>query len=124
MSAERLGLMVVALAFLGLGAAGCTRTSDGSVEFHRPDYGTYGWFTRRAADPVEPPAMAFPPPPAAPQPVMAEPTRPSGKSSVRPRRVAAQPSLVSQPQVTADAPAQITCRHLPQPGGRVKYVCQ
>lgn len=122
MNAVRPGLTILAVACLGALTTGCTRTSDGSIEFHRPVYETPGWFKRRASTaPAE--AAVFPAPPPAPQPVVAARSQPVRKAQPRPRRTAVQ-KPVAQPPVSADPPAPVTCRNVTQAGGRVKYVCQ
>jgi hypothetical protein len=102
-----------------LGIAGCTKTSDGSIEFHRPHMTDLFGSAPEPAESVA--AMAFPqpPPPSAPPSpqVMLKrkpPARTVRQSSVAPPQAA----VVVKPE------PPLNCRNQTQTGGRVKFVCR
>lgn len=117
--ANRARPMLAAFVCCGLlASSGCTRTSDGSIEFQRLS-GLPDLFGSRP--PVSGPLTPFPPVPPAPAPIAAAQKRPAKKAAPRPRKAAAaQPA----PPVTADPPKPISCTTVAQTGGRVKVVCQ
>ncbi|MDH6234196.1 hypothetical protein M2281_004810 [Mesorhizobium soli] len=125
MIVDRVSPMLAALACCGLLAAGgCTRTSDGSIEFS-PTYvpGTPHWFKRRSTTVVVAPA-AFPEQPPAPAPIAA-PYKPAAKPHKPAKKAAqaAQPASQAAPKPAAD-PASMDCHNVTEAGGRVRYVCK
>jgi hypothetical protein len=109
--------------FLLFGMAGCTKTSDGSIEFHRPHMtGLFGSMPQPADSVV---AMAFPqpPPPSAPPSPQVTlrrkpPARPVRQNRVAPSQSAAVAQADLKPEPT------LNCREQAQAGGRVKFVCR
>lgn len=127
MMVDRVSPMLAALACCGLlAASGCTRTSDGSVEF-QPNYGMPelpSLFKRKTASgPVVIATTAFPAPPPAPVSIAApQKPRPARKATQRPRKSA---SVQPAAQVTPAPPSDpIACRNVTAASGRVKYVCE
>ncbi len=128
--------MAVALC-CGLGAvAGCTRTSDGSVELQPPVIVTmpklampkmampnFLKFGVGARDP-QPTAVAasatrFPPPPVQAAPTAAWVKSPSVNKRLRPRRVSANPAVPPN----AEPGKPLACKNVSQASGRIRYFC-
>lgn len=105
-----------------LGAAACTKTSDGSIEFQRQNMmpGMFGIQPKQAAN-AAPAVFPQPPEPSAPpaQPIIVR-KKPSAKA---PRRATAiAPAAVTQ--AVSEPERSLTCRNETSPGGRVKFVCR
>jgi hypothetical protein len=113
--------MLAGLACGGLLAtAGCTKTSDGSIEFQRQNMmpGMFGIQPKQAASAAP---MVFPQPPApAAQPIVVVRKKPSAQTARR--RTAAAPAAVTQ--AVAQPKQPMTCQNETSPGGRVKFVCR
>lgn len=102
-----------------LGAAGCTKTSDGSIEFQRQYTmpGLFGIQPKQAASSA-PAVFPLPPAPPAQQIVVRK------KSPTRTvRRKTARPSTVPV-QVQSSPARELTCRNETHSSGRVKFVCR
>lgn len=125
---DRVSPMLAALACCGLLAAGgCTRTSDGSIEF-QSNYGMPelpSLFKRKTASgPVVIAPTAFPAPPPSPVEIAAprKPQPAARKTAQRPRKpAAAQPPAQVAPALPTEP---IACRNVTAASGRVKYVCE
>lgn len=112
------GLAACVVPFL----AGCTKTSDGSIEFRRQNM-MGGPFSPGTGAVVDPASLVFPPPPVPAQPmeqVSVKKKSPAG--TVRRGRPAA-PAAIATP-VEAEPAANLNCRNATQTGGRVKFVCR
>lgn len=105
------------------GVAGCTKTSDGSIEFRRQNMmgGLLGAEPKPAADVA---AMTFPQPPPLPAPPVEQvavrkkpPVRTVRRSSPAEQATTAAPA-------EAKPAANLNCRNATQTGGRVKFVCR
>lgn len=106
-----------------LGMAGCTKTSDGSIEFHRPHMTDLFGSAPEPAESVA--AMAFPqpPPPSAPPAQEVTVRRKPPARTVRQSSVAPPQAAVVMESETKPEPP-LNCRNQTQTGGRVKFVCR
>ncbi|RUM95748.1 hypothetical protein EET67_21310 [Pseudaminobacter arsenicus] len=100
-----------------LGAAGCTKTSDGSIEFQRQYMmpGLFGIQPKQAASSVP---AAFPPPPAPPEQKIVVRKKPPTRTVRRKTPPAALAQAKSEPA------RPLICQNETQSGGRVKFVCR
>lgn len=101
---------------------GCTRTSDGSVEFSAPSLRP-GLLRRDAskvqANPIIP--APFPPEPAPPaEPVSVVRQQATRRPAQSKPRETARPA----PKTVERTEKPLLCGQRPQPGGRVKVVCE
>lgn len=104
-----------------LGTAGCTKTSDGSIEFHRPNM-TGGLFGAQPVEMAGAAQVAFPQPPPPAQAEQVTVRRNLPARTVRRNGTAPQSAEMAQSDVEA-APT-LNCRNETQVGGRVKFVCR
>lgn len=112
---------VAAAGFL-LGLAGCTKTSDGSIEFHRQKLTGGGLLGSNPEQSVSIVPTAFPPPPMAP-----EQPEPSVTVRRKPPARAVRRSPAPKPaaaQIEAKPAPALNCRQATQAGERVKFVCR
>ena len=135
----------IALVVSLVGLAGCTRTSDGSIEYRSPismptfpRLSPISLFSRRQAPDAT--ASQFPPPPAAKAdaPLVAQSSVPAGEAPGRraaprtnapkvwvPRMAAAQlPGAATEPQAVENASGTLSCRNASGTGGRIRIVCE
>ncbi|MGB3388168.1 MAG: hypothetical protein WBA88_09335 [Pseudaminobacter sp.] len=102
-----------------LGAAGCTKTSDGSIEFQRQSMmpGLFGIRPKQAESPAQ---AVFPQPPEPPAEPVVVRRRPPAVRTVR--KATPPPAAVSQAQPVPTK--SLICRNETSTGGRVKVVCR
>jgi hypothetical protein len=101
--------------------SGCTRTSDGSVEFKAPSLAP-GFLRRGAAESRQAAPIAVAPFPQ-------EPAKPAERVTAKPRQTKParqEPRTVRPPtpQPVEQSEKALACSEQTQPGGRVKVVCE
>jgi len=105
-----------------LAASGCTRTSDGSIEFQSPALFPWG------APVTRPSVTAFPSVPPMPAPIAGEKKHPAKTNPPVKKKSAPHSSKVAEirpdPQPVEYPAAPISCGDAVDEGGRVKVLCQ
>lgn len=119
-------MLTIAACFGLLAAGGCSRTSDGSIEFQGQTTDWSNMFKRRSApEPSLSDAVVYSSFPARPaEPAVAAPaTKPKPRVKAAPRK--SRPVVRPAAQPAAAAPAKpVSCSNVSRPGTRVKYVCK